>query len=69
MTPSLFAGTFAILVLWLIVDIIWELSRPRDIVMRRLCAWLNLIAWFICLNWINVVAAGLQFYFGYFRHS
>lgn len=44
MTPSLFAGTFAILVLWLIVDIIWELSRPRDIVMRRLCAWLNLIA-------------------------
>ena len=90
MTPSLFAGTFAILVLWLIVDIIWELSRPRDIVMRRLCAWLNLIAIiggfsvfygvthfdnanlvpsFICLNWINVVAAGLQFYFGYFRHS
>ena len=90
MTPSLFAGTFAILVLWLIVDIIWELSRPRDIVMRRLCAWLNLIAiiggfsvfygvnhfdnanlvpWFICLNWINAVAAGLQFYFGYFRHS
>lgn len=87
-TSSMFTGTFAILVLWLMVDLLWELSRPRDIVMRRICAWINLVAviggfavffgvthlgnaaivpWFICLNWINVVAAGFQFYFGYFR--
>ena len=80
MTPSLFAGTFAILVLWLIVDIIWELSRPRDNLIAIIGGFsvfygvthfdnANLVPWFICLNWINVVAAGLQFYFGYFRHN
>ncbi|MBD5806954.1 hypothetical protein EAI26_03765 [Lactobacillus sp. 0.1XD8-4] len=87
-TASMFTGTFSILVLWLIVDIFWILSRPKDIVMRRICAWINLIAiiggfsvfygvthlgnanivpWFICLNWLNVIAAGFQFYFGYAR--
>lgn len=85
----MFTGTFAILILWLLVNIFWELSRPRDIVMKRICAWASLVAviggfwvfygvehlngdivpWFIALNWINVVAAGLQFYFGYARRS
>lgn len=84
---KMFNGAFAILVLWLLVDLFWFLCRPRDIVMRRICAWLNVFAiiggfwifygvehlgggiapWFITLNWINVIIAGLQFYYGYQR--
>lgn len=80
----MFAGTFWVLAVWFIVNVIWMWFALDNQSLQKTFAWINVVAvvigfwvyftgtsgtgistWFNVLNYVNIVLACVQFYYGY----
>ncbi|WP_054654799.1 hypothetical protein [Lentilactobacillus kisonensis] len=80
----MFAGTFWVLAVWFIVNVIWMWFALDNQTLQKTFAWINVVAvivgfwvyfasssvggistWFNVLNYVNIVLACVQFYYGY----
>lgn len=80
----MFTGTFWVLAVWFLVNVIWMWFALDNQNLQKTFAWINVVAviigfgvyftgtsvtgistWFNVLNYVNIVLACVQFYYGY----